>query len=90
MLEVLLEHRHPLTIVTKHATVLRDLDLLREFAALDLVQVFLSVTTLDDDLKRTLEPRAASPKARLRAVRELNAAGVPADGRAGDPGDQRP
>lgn len=78
LLEVLLEHRHPLTIVTKHAAVLRDLDLLREFSALDLVQVFLSVTTLDDDLKRTLEPRAASPKARLRAVRELNAAGVPA------------
>ncbi len=78
LLEALLEHRHPLTIVTKSALVLRDLELLEAFAALDLVQVFLSVTTLDGELKRTLEPRAASPAARLRAVRELNAAGVPA------------
>jgi DNA repair photolyase len=77
LLEVLLAHRHPVTIVTKGALVLRDLDLLAELARLRLVTVFISLTTLDDELKRVLEPRAASPAARLRAIRELAAAGVP-------------
>ena len=77
VLEVLLAHRHPVTIVTKGALVLRDLDLLRSFASMNLVSVHVSLTTLDDGLKRVLEPRAASPAARLRAVRELTDAGVP-------------
>jgi DNA repair photolyase len=77
LLEVLLAHRHPVTIVTKGALVLRDLDLLAELARLRLVTVFISLTTLDDELKRVLEPRAASPAARLRVIRELTAAGVP-------------
>ena len=77
LLEVLLAHRHPITIVTKGALVTRDLDLLRQFAARRLVTVNVSLTTLDDDLKRTLEPRAAAPRARLRAIRELTAQGVP-------------
>jgi DNA repair photolyase len=77
LLEVLLAHRHPVTIVTKGALVLRDLDLLAELARLGLVTVFISLTTLDDELKRVLEPRAASPAARLRVIRELTAAGVP-------------
>jgi DNA repair photolyase len=77
ILEVLLEHRHPCSIVTKAALVLRDLDLLVALAAQRLTRVFISITTLDADLKRTLEPRAASPEARLKAVRELHAAGVP-------------
>jgi len=77
LLEVLLAHRHPVTIVTKGALVLRDVDLLAELARLRLVTVFISLTTLDDELKRVLEPRAASPAARLRAIRELTAAGVP-------------
>jgi DNA repair photolyase len=63
--------------VTKGALVLRDLDLLTDLAREGLVNVALSVTTLDADLKRTLEPRAASPQARLRAVHELVSAGVP-------------
>jgi DNA repair photolyase len=77
LLEVLLAHRHPVTIVTKGALVLRDLDLLADLAGLGLVTVFVSLTTLDDELKRVLEPRAASPAARLRIVRALADAGVP-------------
>ncbi len=77
VLELLLERRHPLSIITKGALILRDLDLLRALAERQLVSVFISITSLDDQLKRTLEPRAASPQARLRVVRELTAAGVP-------------
>ena len=77
VLELLLERRHPLSIITKGALILRDLDLLRALAERQLVSVFISITSLDDQLKRTLEPRAASPQARLRVVRELSAAGVP-------------
>jgi DNA repair photolyase len=77
LLEVLLAHRHPVTIVTKGALILRDADLLAELAALRLCSVAVSLTTLDDELKRTLEPRAAAPLARLRVVRELAGAGVP-------------
>ena len=77
ILEVLVQARHPVSVITKSALVLRDLDLLSELARQGLTSVALSVTTLDADLKRTLEPRAAAPLARLRALRELNAAGVP-------------
>ena len=77
VIEVLAQARHPLTIVTKNALVLRDLDLLRDLAREDLVQVFLSVTTLDNGLASRLEPRASAPHARLRAVAELATAGVP-------------
>ncbi len=77
ILETLLEWRHPVTIVTKSRLVLRDLDLLVELAALDLVQVNLSVTTLDVTLKTKLEPRTASPAARLKTISELDKAGVP-------------
>ena len=77
LLEVLLAHRHPVTVVTKGALVLRDLDLLAALAAQRLCSVAVSLTTLDDELKRSLEPRAAAPSARLRVIRELVAAGVP-------------
>jgi DNA repair photolyase len=77
LLEVLLRHRHPVTIVTKGALILRDVDLLAALAAQRLVAVVVSLTTLDDELKRTLEPRAASPRARLRVIAGLSAAGVP-------------
>ncbi len=77
ILEVLLRSRHPLNIVTKGALILRDLDLLQEFARMNLVCVMVSLTTLDPELKRTLEPRAASPQARLRVIRALALAGVP-------------
>ena len=78
ILEVLLKFRHPVGITTKGVLVARDVDLLAEMAKLDLVQVAMSITSLKPELKRTLEPRTASPQARLRVVRELSAAGVPA------------
>ena len=77
VLEVLLEYRHPVTIVSKGALILRDLDLLSELAAHGLASVAISITTLDNALKTKLEPRTASPSARLRVVRELAAADVP-------------
>ena len=78
ILEVLARTRHPVSVITKSALVLRDLDLLTDLARDNLVSVAVSITSLDVNTKRTLEPRAASPQARLRALRELNEAGVPA------------
>jgi len=77
VLEVLDRFNHPVTIVTKSAGVLRDLDILTGMAQRNLARVCLSVTTLDPKLARIMEPRAASPERRLAAVRELTAAGVP-------------
>jgi DNA repair photolyase len=77
LLAFLLECRHPVTLVTKSALTLRDLDLLTALAERRLVRVMVSLTSLDADLKRTLEPRAASPAARLRVIRALSGAGVP-------------
>jgi DNA repair photolyase len=77
LLEVLAGCRHPLSIVTKGGLVLRDLDILSDMARTGLATVLVSITTLDDDTKRTLEPRAASPSRRLAVVRALADAGVP-------------
>jgi DNA repair photolyase len=77
ILEVLTRTRHPVTVITKSALVLRDLDLLADLARDGLTSVAVSVTSLDANLKRTLEPRAASPQARLRTLAALHAAGVP-------------
>lgn len=77
VLEVLARTRHPASIITKSAMVLRDLDLLVDMARDNLMSVGISITTLSPETKRVLEPRTASPQARLRALRELNAAGVP-------------
>jgi DNA repair photolyase len=76
ILEVLARCRHPVTIVTKSALVVRDIDLLSDLARDRLVQVMVSITSLTNDIKRTLEPRTASPQARLRVVRELAQAGI--------------
>ena len=77
LLEVLQRHRHPVAIITKGALVTRDIDILAEMAADGLCSVAISVTTLDSNLKRRLEPRAASGRARLAAMETLAAAGVP-------------
>ena len=77
ILEVLARTRHPVAIITKHALILRDLDLLTDMARDGLVSVAVSVTTLDSELKRVMEPRAASPQARLRTLTALSAAGIP-------------
>jgi DNA repair photolyase len=77
ILEVLAECLHPVTIVTKSALVERDLDLLGPMAAKNLVRVFVSIGTLDRELARTLEPRAASPQRRLDILGALAGAKVP-------------
>jgi DNA repair photolyase len=77
IIEVLAKHRHPFSIITKSAMIERDLDLLEPLARDNLVAAFVSVTTLSNELKRTLEPRTASPAARLRTIRKLSEAGVP-------------
>jgi len=76
ILEVLLRYRHPVAITTKGALVARDVDLLAALARDRLVQVMFSIPTLDDELKRILEPRAASARAKLKAMRVLADAGV--------------
>jgi DNA repair photolyase len=77
ILSVLARCRHPVTIVTKSALVVRDIDLLADLAQDRLVSVMLSITSLTNDIKRTLEPRTASPQARLRVIEQLSQAGIP-------------
>lgn len=77
VLEVLGECRHPVGIITKSALIERDLDLLAHMARDRLVQVSVSVTTLDRELTRRMEPRATAPHRRLEAIRRLSEAGVP-------------
>jgi DNA repair photolyase len=77
-LEALAECRNPVVIITKNFLVTRDLDLLRELARHQAVLVCLTITTLDADLARKLEPRTSSPKQRLAAIEALAGAGIPA------------
>lgn len=77
VVEVLAETRHPFSVVTKSSGIERELDLMAPMAAQGLVSVYLSVTTLDNELSRILEPRAAAPARRLRTIRALTQAGVP-------------
>ena len=77
ILGVLAETRHPVSLITKSALIERDLDLLAGLARDGLVEVRFSVTTLDDELARRMEPRAARPARRLAAMARLAAAGIP-------------
>lgn len=77
LLEVAVEVRQAIGIVTKNALVARDVDLLAPLAAQRLTEVFVSITTLDAELARTMEPRTSTPAAKLQAIRTLSAAGVP-------------
>jgi DNA repair photolyase len=76
-LEVLAEFRNPVGIITKNRLVTRDKDILQELAKYKAVVVTLSITSLRDELASKLEPRASHPRARLAAIRELSAAGIP-------------
>ena len=76
-LEVLLESRNPVAIITKNLLVTRDIDLLSELAKHNCACVTLSVTTLDNDLRKIMEPRTSPPQARLTAIRKLSEAGIP-------------
>lgn len=77
VLEVLAEAGHPLSVVTKSDLVLRDLDILAPMAEKGLAKVYLSVTSLERELARRMEPRAPAPEKRLAAIERLSAAGVP-------------
>ncbi len=77
VLQVLLERKHPAMLITKSSLIERDIDLLSAMARENLVHAAISLTTLDGDLARRLEPRASAPHARLQAIRMLAAAGVP-------------
>lgn len=77
LLEVFARYRHPVGIITKNVTVLRDLDILRDLAKDGLVHVYFSITTLDEKLRMKLEPRTATSSRKLAAIRTLTDAGVP-------------
>ena len=77
ILDVLWEHRHPCAIITKSHSICDDLPLLAQMAKERLLKVFITVTTLDDELKRKLEPRAASGHARISTIAQLADAGIP-------------
>src|SRR4029077_12066963 len=76
-LEVLAKFRNPVAIITKNRLVTRDIDLLRELTKYNAVAVNFSVTSLDPNLQRVLEPRTSSPQARLDAIKQLSSAGIP-------------
>jgi DNA repair photolyase len=77
LLEVCLKFRNPVSIITKNSLILRDLDILEELASHGLIQVMISITTLNEELRRKLEPRTASAKKRLDVVAQLSKAKVP-------------
>lgn len=77
VLEVLQETRHPVAIVTKSSLIERDIDILAQMAERNLVQVMISICTLDKEIARSLEPRAVSPHRRLQIIESLNQAGIP-------------
>jgi DNA repair photolyase len=77
LLKVFARYRHPLGMITKNSLVLRDLDLLSDLAKDNLVHVYISITTLEEDLRRIMEPRTASAIKRLQTVEALSKAGVP-------------
>jgi DNA repair photolyase len=77
LLEAFLEHRHPVTLITKGGLMSRDLDLLAELASMQLVSAAISVPTMNNELKRVLEPRVPAATVRFRLMADLAAAGVP-------------
>lgn len=77
ILEVLLEYRHPVSIITKSGLILRDLDLLQALASRGLCSVRVSLTTLDNRLKGQLEPRATAAATRLKVIREMARCRIP-------------
>lgn len=77
LLEVFLQYRNPVGIITKNALILRDIDILKELASLNLVRVFISITTLDEELRRVMEPRTSSSQNRLKVIQTLSENGIP-------------
>lgn len=77
LLKVFAQYRHPVGMITKNSLVLRDIDLLSDLAKDNLVHVYISITTLDEDLRRVMEPRTASALKRLKTVETLAKVGIP-------------
>lgn len=77
LLELMLQYRHPVSLITKNALILRDLDVLQALAKWDLVQVAITINSLDEKLRQKLEPRTVTAKKRLQVIRELHEAGIP-------------
>lgn len=77
LLSVFLKYRHPVGIITKNSLILRDLDILQELARHRLVHVYLSITTLDEQLRRAMEPRTASASKRIQTIAQLSDSGIP-------------
>lgn len=77
LLEICLEYRNPVGVLSKNALMLRDLDVLQELAKMNLVRVFSSITSLDENLRQKLEPRTASYRSRLKVLETLTKSGIP-------------
>lgn len=77
LLEVSLKYKNPASIITKNQLILRDIDILQELAKDDLTHVFLSITSLKEEIRQKMEPRTATYKARLKTIEKLTSAGVP-------------
>jgi len=77
LLKVFLKYKHPVSIITKNSLILRDLDILKELAELNLVHVSISITSLSEETRRAVEPRTASIKQRLKTVEKLSKAHIP-------------
>ena len=77
LLSAALKYRNPISLITKNALILRDLDLLKQLSQLGLVHVYVSITSLDESLRGLMEPRTSTSKNRLKVVSELSEAGVP-------------
>ena len=77
LLEIALEYKQPIGLITKNALILRDKDILSEMAKLNLVSAYLSINSLNEDLRSKMEPRTATSKQRLRVIEELSKAGIP-------------
>jgi DNA repair photolyase len=77
LLKVFAQYHHPVGIITKNSLILRDLDILKQLASESLVHVYISITTLNEDLRRILEPRTASSIKRLKTIETLASAGIP-------------
>lgn len=77
ILQLCLDYRHPVSIITKNALILRDLDILKQLAAKNLVNVSLSIPTINEDLRRVLEPRTSSVKTKLKALQTLSENNIP-------------
>lgn len=77
LLEICLEYRNPVGVLSKNALVLRDIDIIQELSKHNLVRVFSSITSTDEDLRRVLEPRTASYRSRLKMIETFSKAGVP-------------